>query len=509
MYKVKTRLFMTDPLNPGPELDEPARLLRDGGLVAFPTETVYGLGAAARDARAIHRMYEAKGRPADNPTIVHVSSPGDVEPLVQQVKPVHARLIERFWPGPLTLIFNRSSRVPPVVSSGLDTVAVRMPRHRVALELIARASVPVAAPSANLSGRPSPTTARHVLDDLDGRIDAVVDGGPAGVGVESTVLDLTGQVPVILRPGGVTREALQEFLGEVEVAPGILEGGAGYWGVPASPGMKYRHYAPRAELWLVEGPREAQVARIKKILRDLHAKGLKVGVLAHRETAHSYDAFQVVTMGSWDRPDEVASQLFAALRQIDASCPDMIVAEGMVTSGMGLAVMNRLRKAATRRCNAGASRVVLLVCTGNTCRSSMAQVILERILQERGLAGYTLVSAGVSAFDGTPATAGAVSAVAEMGLDLSGHRARRLQWDMVDWADLIITMTAEQRDRVLQQFPEARGKTHVLREYVGLSGDVQDPWSSDAETYRRTAQEIRSALERLVDILAGETGPGG
>jgi protein-tyrosine-phosphatase len=139
----------------------------------------------------------------------------------------------------------------------------------------------------------------------------------------------------------------------------------------------------------------------------------------------------------------------------------------------------------------------------------MAQVILERILQERGLAGYTLVSAGVSAFDGTPATAGAVSAVAEMGLDLSGHRARRLQWDMVDWADLIITMTAEQRDRVLQQFPEARGKTHVLREYVGLSGDVQDPWSSDAETYRRTAQEIRSALERLVDILAGETGPGG
>lgn len=499
---LNTRVFVTNPVKPGPELDKPARMLREGGLVAFPTETVYGLGASVFNEDALRRLYLAKGRPIDNPLIVHVASLEEVESLVSEISAEQRRLMQRFWPGPLTLVFRRGDQISASVSAGLDTVAIRMPAHPVALELIVRSCVPVAAPSANLSGGPSPTTARHVLDDLNGRIDAVVDGGPTGVGVESTVLDLTGSIPVILRPGGVTREELQEFLGDIKVNHGSGEHEAE---TPSSPGMKYRHYAPKAALWLVEGPREAQAARIKTLLRDLGSRGLKAGVLASSETACSYEGYPVQVLGSREEPRQIASRLYEALRELDSQDLDVILAEGIDISGMGLAIMNRLRKAATRRVDAG-SRVIVLVCTGNTCRSSLAQVILERILAERGLTGYRVLSAGIAAIPGCGASEGSIRVAHDLGLDLTRHRATRLDKAFVDSADLVLTMTHAHRDAVLRISPEAQSKTFVLKPYAGQDGDVSDPYDSDHRTYGRMGEEIRGLLERAVDRLVHETG---
>ncbi len=241
------------------ELLEAAEIIRRGGLVAFPTETVYGLGGNALDEDAAKKIYAAKGRPSDNPLIAHVSCPEEVEPLVEYMPEAGKKLMEAFWPGPLTMIFPKSSRVPYGTTGGLETVAVRMPSDPVANRLIALAGVPIAAPSANTSGRPSPTTADHVWQDMNGRIDMIIDGGPVGIGVESTIVDVSGQVPVVLRPGAITMEMLRETLGEVTIDPAIL--GPMAEGVrPKAPGMKYKHYAPKAELTLVEPAMEDKKA---------------------------------------------------------------------------------------------------------------------------------------------------------------------------------------------------------------------------------------------------------
>ena len=241
------------------ELLEAAEIIRRGGLVAFPTETVYGLGGNALDEDAAKKIYAAKGRPSDNPLIAHVSCPEEVEPLVEYMPEAGKKLMEAFWPGPLTMIFPKSSQVPYGTTGGLETVAVRMPSDPVANRLIALAGVPIAAPSANTSGRPSPTTADHVWQDMNGRIDMIIDGGPVGIGVESTIVDVSGQVPVVLRPGAITMEMLRETLGEVTIDPAIL--GPMAEGVrPKAPGMKYKHYAPKAELTLVEPAMEDKKA---------------------------------------------------------------------------------------------------------------------------------------------------------------------------------------------------------------------------------------------------------
>ncbi|ACA60638.1 Sua5/YciO/YrdC/YwlC family protein [Candidatus Desulforudis audaxviator MP104C] len=319
-----------------------AALIREGGLVAFPTETVYGLGANALDRQAVKRVFAVKGRPDDNPLIVHVGERAEISGLVRDLPPSAEKLIGLFWPGPLTLVLPRSDRVSPAVTAGLDKVAVRMPAHPVALALIREAGVPVAAPSANTSGRPSPTTAAHVLEDLDGRIEAVLDGGPVPVGVESTVLDLTVSPPVILRPGGVTGRQLAAVLGAVvhhpEAAPGR----------PQAPGMKYRHYAPRTPLVLVEGPPAAVTARIRELAAAARASGERVAVLARTDTAAYYPDGPVVPCGKSNDPGSAAAALYSALRECDALGADLILAEGLAAEGLGRAVMNRLRKAAAK-----------------------------------------------------------------------------------------------------------------------------------------------------------------
>lgn len=344
-----TRYIKVDPAAPEiAAVEEAGQILRRGGLVAFPTETVYGLGANALDGKAVARIFEVKGRPADNPLIVHLARREDVDSLVKSVPPSAKALMEKFWPGPLTLVLPVGKLIPEEVTAGLQTVAVRMPGHPVALALIRAAAVPVAAPSANLSGRPSPTSAEHVMQDLNGRIEAVLDGGAAGVGVESTVLDLTTPVPVILRPGGITPEELKSVLGEVKIEPaaaaGFPEGEA-----PRSPGMKYTHYAPRAPLLLIEGTPGAVAAKIMELAAEKRAEGIRVGILTYSDSADFSSAGEVVLAGQRASPETVAAELYAALRRFDELDVNLILAEGLEEKGVGLAVMNRLRKAAGGR----------------------------------------------------------------------------------------------------------------------------------------------------------------
>ena len=324
-------------------IHEAAAVLIAGGLVAFPTETVYGLGADALNASAVARIFAAKGRPADNPIIVHLADAAMLSEVVASV-PARARLlISRCWPGPLTLVLPASPAVPKVTRGGLPTVAVRVPAHRVAIALIRAAGRPIAAPSANLSGRPSPTTAQHVLADLGDAIDLVLDAGPTPLGVESTVLDLTRRVPTVLRPGGVPLETLEEILGRVSVADPRRTGAAA---LRRSPGTRYRHYAPRAGMQLVEGERGRAAADVAAAVRALWAQGLRVGVMVTAETAPTVPPGAVVrVMGRSDDPATIAARLFAQLRELDDAGLDAIVVEGIPERGLGRAVMDRLRRA--------------------------------------------------------------------------------------------------------------------------------------------------------------------
>ncbi|HXG42513.1 MAG TPA: L-threonylcarbamoyladenylate synthase [Dehalococcoidia bacterium] len=326
------RVLKVDPERPTAEaIAEAARVLRAGGLVAFPTETVYGLGADALSAEAVARIFAAKGRPADNPLIVHVGSPEEVGRVAREVPPLARHLMERFWPGPLTLVLPRSPVVPLATTGGLDTVAVRMPSHPVALALVRVAGVPVAAPSANRSGRPSPTRAEHVLEDLGEAVDLVLDGGPCPVGVESTVVDITGPVPVVLRPGGLPKEAIEEALGRP------VQLGAGPEMARRSPGTRYRHYAPSAPLVIV-APQE-----LVPVVRGLLEEGKLVGLLARHDPGVRHERLRSRIVPGGLRA--YARELFDALRSLDGEGCQVIVAEAVEEQGLGLAVMDRLRRA--------------------------------------------------------------------------------------------------------------------------------------------------------------------
>jgi L-threonylcarbamoyladenylate synthase len=322
-----------------------ADIIRKGGLVAFPTETVYGLGADALNPDAILKLFEAKKRPLDNPPIVHVTNIRDVYRLSEHVPPKAGKLMKTFWPGPLTLVFKRSTIVPDVTVAGLSTIAVRMPQHPVASALIRESQRPIAAPSANLAGKPSPTSAKHVFDDLNGRIDAILDGGPTRIGVESTVLDLSVEPPLVLRPGGTSLEALRQAVGDVKLHPFVSAEKEVPVEKARSPGMKHKHYAPNAQVIVVEGAIPAVRAKVKELVESYRQKGVNVGVLATDETLAAYEADLIKSLGSRFNLAVVARNLFRLLREFDAEGVDVIIAEGVPTEELGLAVMNRLRKA--------------------------------------------------------------------------------------------------------------------------------------------------------------------
>lgn len=330
-----------DELKNREEVIRAAGCLKEGGLVAFPTETVYGLGAIATSEQAVAQIFAAKGRPSDNPLIIHIGDKDQLSDWVSKFPDVAKKLVHSFWPGPLTLVLPHQGNIAPNVTAGLDTVAVRMPSHPVALALLQLTGEPVAAPSANRSGRPSPTEAAHVWHDLAGRLDILLDGGETGIGVESTVVDVTEETPVLLRPGGITIEALTQAVGHIEVDPGLKQESA-----PRSPGMKYRHYAPQAEMWLVEGNEENVLARIRELGADAMRKGRKVGILTTEEHVGKFQADVVVSCGRRSDPPSVARGLYQALRLFDARGVDFILAETFPEKGIFYSVMNRLRKAA-------------------------------------------------------------------------------------------------------------------------------------------------------------------
>lgn len=325
-------------------MQEAGEVIRRGGLVAFPTETVYGLGGDAMNPQASSRIYAAKGRPSDNPLIVHIADLQDLEQIAASVPQDAYALAERFWPGPLTMILAKKDSVPRETTGGLSTVAIRMPDHPIALELIRAAKTGIAAPSANLSGRPSPTSAEHVREDLDGRIDMILDGGPSKIGLESTIVDLSTNLPMILRPGYISIDAIREVIGRAEYDPAI-QSGVKSEEAPKAPGMKYKHYAPKGELTVVSGKQEEVTSYIREQIQKQSGR-MRTGVIATQETCGMYEADLVLNVGSGEDEEEIARHLYSVLRAFDEAQIDRIYSEAFHGERIGQAIMNRLIKAA-------------------------------------------------------------------------------------------------------------------------------------------------------------------
>lgn len=325
-------------------MKQAGNIIKSGGLVAFPTETVYGLGGDALNKESSTKIYAAKGRPSDNPLIVHISKWESIYDIARDIPEEAKVLADTFWPGPLTMVLWKKDIVPYETTGGLDTVAVRMPNHKLALDFIENAGGFVAAPSANLSGKPSPTLAKHVIDDMSGRIEMILDGGQVGIGVESTIVDLTGDKPTILRPGFVTEEMVERVLGEVLVDRTILDNTTGER--PKAPGMKYRHYAPKGNMTLVEGNPDKVVSRINELVKEAVARGETVGVMCSDEAYDLIDAPIKHSVGSRSDEEEIARRLYRILRDFDDEDVTVIYSESFSKEGFGQAVMNRLLKAA-------------------------------------------------------------------------------------------------------------------------------------------------------------------
>lgn len=342
---MQTKLVLLDGGSKEKEaIKEAGEIIRNGGLVAFPTETVYGLGGDALNPLSSGKIYAAKGRPSDNPLIVHIAEWEALDRIVSKVPETAKKLADAFWPGPLTMIFEKSEAVPKETTGGLNTVAVRMPEHKAALEFIKEAGGYIAAPSANTSGKPSPTLAKYVYEDMNGKIEMILDGGSVGIGLESTIIDLTAKNPIILRPGYITKEMLEKVIGCVDTDQTILDGDCKE--APKAPGMKYKHYAPKGDLTIIAGDTDAVCKKINQLTKEKQALGEKVGVIATEETKNLYQADIIKNAGKRLDEESIARHLYQILREFDDEEVTYIYSESFQTDGMGQAIMNRLLKAA-------------------------------------------------------------------------------------------------------------------------------------------------------------------
>ena len=478
---METKLFSTSAA----DLTKAAELLKNGKRVIFPTETVYGLGANALDPDAVKSIFEAKGRPSDNPLIVHIAELSQLDNIAEEVPEKAKILIDAFWPGPLTIILKRKNNIPDVVTAGLDTVGIRMPENPVARELIYLAGVPVAAPSANISGRPSPTDAKYVIEDMMGRVEGIIDGGDCQVGVESTVIDMTGEMPTILRPGGITYEEIAELLGDVKGGKEKADDKE----TPKSPGMKYTHYAPKAPVKILRGT-------IMEIENFLKSRPYKCGILTFDEFQLDTDA-KTISLGSINNPNECARNLFRSLRDMDKLDVKEIYAPEIGNDGLWAAVKNRLYKAAGGKIINATDKEIVFVCTGNTCRSPMAEGIFNNLPDK----GYFATSAGIYAADGNHASENAVISMADMKIDIKNHHARVLTSEILECADIVLTMTENHKEAILSAFPDLAHKVKTLCEFAETSGDISDPYGGDIEVYRSCAKEIRENIEKIYNNL--------
>ena len=484
------------------KLKKAGEIIRSGGIVAFPTETVYGLGGNAFDKSAAEKIYAAKNRPSDNPLIVHIADKEAIGDIVTEIPPKAEKLMDAFWPGPLTMILGRGSRVPLEVTGGLETVAVRMPSHAVARAFIRAAGGYVVAPSANLSGHPSPTTAEHVIHDLKGRIDMIIDSGSCVIGLESTIIDLTVDPPVILRPGHITLEDIENEIGMT------LGGDAGRVAddeVPKAPGMKYRHYAPKANLTIIEGGEKEMVDTIRALTEEAYASGHTVGIIATDETKHCYDRGIVKSVGSRLNEDVIGYNLYNVLREFDSeNTVDVIYSETFPVEGYGAAIMNRLTKAAGGQVIEAVdegkrrhfSRIVVISDEDIDC-GPMAAAILSA---QEEMEGMTIESRGLYVLFPEPLNPKVEAIMASHGVLPEGFQAHQLTEEDIQENTVFITMNGEQKQALLEKYPVIR-YIFTLSEYVGEEEDeVAVPYGEDLPAYARCYDRIEEKINKMVEV---------
>ena len=485
-------------------IEQAGKILREGGLVAFPTETVYGLGANALDEEAAKKTYAAKGRPSDNPLIVHIAELGALDKITAYIPEDTILLAHNFWPGPLTMIFEKSDIVPYGTTGGLDTVAVRMPSDLVAKELILAAGGYVSAPSANTSGRPSPTTAEHVRVDLDGKIEMILDGGSVDIGLESTILDMTVTPPMILRPGAITADMISEVIGAVSVDETIHSSESKQ--APKAPGMKYRHYAPKAKLLIVEGNIREEVLAIRQLAYEAARNNRQVGIIATNETIQCYTNGIVKNIGSREDESTIAKNLYAVLREFDEEDVEVIYSESFAMQGIGNAIMNRLEKAAGHmRISAPAVmkqqkyRRIVFVSEGDTSLGPMAAELMrsKELFQE-----YVIDSRGMVVLFPEPVNPKAEAVMKTVGLSIEGHQSTAFSEAETQGDILVLTMNQDQKRRLESEYPMLNN-LYTFGEFVGEE-DVEDPYGKPLTAYGSCLEKLCVLTEKLTQMLNAE-----
>ena len=512
-------------------LSRAARMIAEGALVAFPTETVYGLGANAFDENAARRIYEAKGRPSDNPLIVHIADISQLDEVAKDIPQTARALAKYFWPGPLTMVLDKQAAVPDTTTGGLPTVAVRCPSNPIAAELIQKSGVPIAAPSANRSGRPSTTKYVHVVEDLDGRVDLIIDGGDAKIGLESTIVDMTVEVPTILRPGYITKEQIEEAIGEVRLDPALLVGNAAaatgrqtesadgaegkdsvaHTGLrPKAPGMKYRHYAPKGDLYLVRGNTEGDVVRyINKLAAEAQQNSKSVGIIATAETKERYRYGTALDVGTRSDAETMAMSLYDILRQFDTLGAEIIYAEYLTGSGLGMAIENRLLKAASyqvidapQSMQSSRRRKLIFVEGHGNARSAMAAALFERLYEGSDMEA---VSRGIVVQFPEPLNQKTEAVMVSNGITLEGFVSEQLLDEEIDQDTMLFVMEERQRQQVISKFPSAtEDNTFLLSEYVGDELEIMDPYGGTLQTYGICFEVLRTSIQKLSDRILEE-----
>ncbi len=529
-------------------MEQAGNILREGGLVAFPTETVYGLGANALDEEAAKKTYAAKGRPSDNPLIVHIAELSYLDKIAADIPKKAIDLAEMFWPGPLTMIFRKTEAVPYGTTGGLDTVAVRMPDDKIARALILAGGGYVSAPSANTSGRPSPTTAKHVEEDMDGKIEMILDGGSVDIGVESTIVDMTVVPPMILRPGAVTKEMLESCIGEVQVDRAIMDENCTE--APKAPGMKYRHYAPKAGLSIIEGNVEDEVRAIKQLAFALKKQGKTAGIIASSETVSEYtngivknvgaranqgsiakNLYKVLrefdeenvdyiysessetvseytngivkNVGARANQGSIAKNLYKVLREFDEENVDYIYSESFASEGLMVAVMNRLEKAAGHQILDAAEiaamqkyRRIIFVSSADNCRGPMAAELLrnQELQQE-----YKIESRGMVVLFPEPANQKAEAIMKSRQMTLCSHGAVQFSDKDLDEDTLVLTMEESQKWKIITEYEFVK-HVYTLSEFVEIDEEISSPYGQPLTEYGR----VFEILQRMVEKLAAK-----
>ncbi len=478
---------------------EIGEVLKKGGLVAFPTETVYGLGANALDENAAMKIYEAKGRPSDNPLIIHISNIKDLEVVAKDIPLSAKKLAERFWPGPLTMVLNKTALVPYATSGGLDTIAVRLPENELARKIITAGGGFIAAPSANSSGKPSPTAAGHVINDLMGKIEMIVDGGRCNIGLESTIIDLTCEVPTILRPGFITANKLEEVIGRVEKAADSSDEQS-----PKAPGMKYRHYAPNAELSIFMGRTKNVVDKIDAMTCECLKNSKLVGIICSKETKDLYKNGIVNEIGSLSDPNDIAAHLYDILRDFDARGVDYIFSESFFVGELGDAIMNRLEKAAGGKvfiCSANIDYenidTIIFVDNDDVSLSVMAK---EIAIEKRTRKNLNILSRGLNVLFSEPVNQKTRTVLENHNLDGKNHSAKRLKQTDFDERTAIVALNIAVKDKIMDRF-ENTEQLYTISEFFDERIVLDDPFGKDIEEYEKCYEILDSVLSKATVLI--------